>query len=309
VKLEQAITLEQAAAILGCNFVGDPSHLITGINEIHMVEPGDLVFVDHPKYYDKALKSKATTVLIDQLVDCPEGKGLLISTQPFDDFNLLIRKFRPFKPWNGVKGENVTIDENTLIQPNVTLGNNITIGKNCIIHSGVVVHDNVHIGDEVIIQANSVIGSSAFYYKKKSTGFDRLHTCGRVIIQNRVEIGALCTIDAGVTGDTTIGAGTKIDNQVHIGHDTVVGNNCLFAAQVGIAGCVRIGNNVTLWGQVGLASDMTIGDNAVLLGQSGASKDLEGGKTYFGSPVDEARTKFREVAALKKLPFIIENMD
>jgi UDP-3-O-[3-hydroxymyristoyl] glucosamine N-acyltransferase len=172
----------------------------------------------------------------------------------------------------------------------------------------VVIADNTIIGDEVIVQANSVIGSTAFYYKKKPSGFDRMHTCGRVILENRVEIGALCTIDAGVTGDTTIGEGTKIDNQVHVGHDTVIGKNCLFAAQVGIAGCVRIGNNVTLWGQVGLASDMSIGDNAVLLGQSGASKDLEGGKTYFGSPVDDARVKFREMAALKKLPSIIETL-
>jgi UDP-3-O-[3-hydroxymyristoyl] glucosamine N-acyltransferase len=309
VKLQQAITLEQAALFLGCNFIGEPNHLITGINEIHVVEPGDLVFVDHPKYYEKALKSKATTILIDQVVDCPEGKGLLISDKPFDDFNTLTKKYRPFTAWNGTKGEQVLIGEDTLIQPNVVIGNNVSIGKNCVIHSGVIIHDNVIIRDEVIIQSNSVIGSHAFYYKKKTTGYDRMLTCGRVIIHDRVEIGALCTIDAGVTGDTTIGEGTKIDNQVHIGHDTVIGKNCLFAAQVGIAGCVRIGNNVTLWGQVGLASDMSIGDNAVLLGQSGASKDLEGGKTYFGSPVDEARTKFREMAALKKLPSVIENLD
>ncbi len=307
-KLEQPLTLEQASEILGCNFVGNPQHLITGINEIHVVVSGDLVFVDHPKYYEKALKSKATTILIDQIVDCPEGKGLLISKQPFDDFNLLTRKFRPFERWETTRGGHYKVGPHTIIQPNVTIGNNVTIGDYCIIHSGVVIADNTIIGDEVIIQANSVIGSTAFYYKKKSTGFDRMHTCGRVILENRVEIGALCTIDAGVTGDTTIGEGTKIDNQVHVGHDTVIGKNCLFAAQVGIAGCVRIGNNVTLWGQVGLASDMSIGDNAVLLGQSGASKDLEGGKTYFGSPVDDARVKFREMAAVKKLPSIIETL-
>ncbi len=307
-KLEQPLTLEQASEILGCNFVGNPQHLIIGINEIHVVVPGDLVFVDHPKYYEKALKSKATTILIDQIVDCPEGKGLLISKQPFDDFNLLTRKFRPFERWETTRGAHCNVGPHTIIQPNVTIGNNVTIGDYCIIHSGVVIADNTIIGDEVIIQANSVIGSTAFYYKKKSTGFDRMHTCGRVILENRVEIGALCTIDAGVTGDTTIGEGTKIDNQVHVGHDTVIGKNCLFAAQVGIAGCVRIGNDVTLWGQVGLASDMSIGDNAVLLGQSGASKDLEGGKTYFGSPVDDARVKFREMAAVKKLPSIIETL-
>lgn len=307
-KLQQPLTLEKASQLLQCNFIGDPNHLITGINEIHVVEAGDLVFVDHPKYYARALNSNATTILLDQIVACPEGKGLLISKQPFDDFNFLTRQFRPYQQWESSRGMGLTIGENTIIQPNVTIGKNVTIGANCIIFSGVTIADNTVIGNEVIIQSNTVIGSTAFYYKKKESGFDRLHTCGSVTLEDRVEIGALCTIDAGVTGITTIGEGTKIDNQVHVGHDTVIGKNCLFAAQVGIAGCVKIGNNVTLWGQVGLAANMTIGDNAVLLGQSGASKDLEGGKTYFGSPVDDARIKFREMAALKKLPLIIESI-
>ena len=123
-----------------------------------------------------------------------------------------------------------------------------------------------------------------------------------------VEIGALCTIDAGVTGVTRIGEGTKIDNQVHIGHDTVVGKNCLMAANVGLAGCVRIENNVTLWGQVGCASDVTIGEGAIVLAQSGIAKSLEGGKTYFGSPCSEVKEKFREMAALRRLPKLLEKL-
>ena len=133
-----------------------------------------------------------------------------------------------------------------------------------------------------------------------------MHTCGGVKIEDNVEIGALCTIDAGVSGITKIGKGTKLDNQVHIGHDTVVGENCLMAAGVGLAGCVRVKNNVILWGQVGCASDVTIGDGAIVLAQSGVSKDLEGGKTYFGSPCGEVRDKFKEMAALRMLPDFIK---
>jgi UDP-3-O-[3-hydroxymyristoyl] glucosamine N-acyltransferase len=220
----------------------------------------------------------------------------------------LTRQFSPFERWIGERGSHFKAGKDTIIQPNVTIGHNVTIGDNCIIHSGVVIDDNTVIGNNVIIQSNVVIGSKAFYYKAKPTGRDRMHTCGRVILHDNVEIGANSTIDAGVTGDTTIGEGTKIDNLVHVGHDTVVGKNCLFAAQVGIAGCVVIEDNVTLWGQVGVASDVTLGEGCVVYACSGVGKNLEPGKKYFGIPAGEARIKYREVAALKNLPKIIENL-
>jgi UDP-3-O-[3-hydroxymyristoyl] glucosamine N-acyltransferase len=307
-KLDRTYSLKEFADIIGCQFVGDPNHQITGINEIHKVVPGDLVFVDHAKYYKKALESAATTILINKEVDCPEGKGLLISEEPFDDFNSLTKKFVPYKPWINDHGDEFVVGEETHIHPNVSIGHHVVIGSNTIIHSGAVLCDNTIIGDNVVIGPNSVIGHSAFYYKKKPTGYDRMHTCGRTILEDQVEIGAICTIDCGVTGDTIIGKGTKIDNQVHVGHDTVVGEDCLFAANVGIAGCVTIKNNVTLWGQVGIASDLTIHDGVTVLAQSGTNKDLEAGKTYFGSPCGEVRAKFREMAAIKKLPEILENL-
>src|SRR5690606_1741848 len=102
------------------------------------------------------------------------------------------------------------------------------------------------------------------------------------------------------------GSGTKIDNQVHIGHDSVVGKNCLFAANVGIAGCVNIEDDVTLWGQVGVASDLTIGKGVTVLAQSGVGQDLEPGKKYFGSPCKEARVAFTELASIKQLPDLIK---
>jgi UDP-3-O-[3-hydroxymyristoyl] glucosamine N-acyltransferase len=307
-KLQKPYTLEEIATIINGKIVGDPTHLVTGINEIHMVVSGDLVFVDHPKYYEKALKSAATTILIDQEVECPKGKALIISATPFDDFNRLTRHFSPFAPQKEPIGIDSEIEESAIIYPNVFIGNQVKIGKNVIIYPGASIMNGTIIEDNVIIGPNSVIGHAAFYYKKKPTGYDRMHTCGGVLLKKNVEIGASCTIDAGVTGMTTIGIGSKLDNQVHIGHDTVLGENCLLAANVGLAGCVRVENNVTLWGQVGCASDITIGEGAVVLAQSGIAKSLEGGKTYFGSPCSEVKEKFREMAALRQLPKLLEKL-
>lgn len=307
-KLNRPYTLREIADFVGCAFVGPEDHMVTGINEIHMVEPGDLVFVDHPKYYQKALNSAATTILIDQEVECPPGKGLIISKTPFDDFNRLTRHFSPFKPQSSMIGEDSIIDPSAIIYPNAFIGHRVKIGKNVTLHPGVCVMDDCIIEDNVIIGPNSVIGHYAFYYKKKPTGYDRMHSCGGVHIHKDVEIGALCTIDSGVSGMTTIGDGTKIDNQVHIGHDTVVGKHCLMAANVGLAGCVRVEDHVTIWGQVGCASDITIGEGAIILAQSGISKSLEGGKTYFGSPCAEVKIKFREMAALRRLPELLEKL-
>ncbi|MFT4600192.1 MAG: UDP-3-O-[3-hydroxymyristoyl] glucosamine N-acyltransferase [Arenicella sp.] len=307
-KLKQTTTLSELAKLLQCDFKGDPNLAISGVNEIHMVEGGDVVFVDHPKYYKKALESAADVILIDQDIPFPEGKGIIISSAPFDDFNKITKLQSPFKAWSKEINAKSGIHESVIIGPNVSIGFNVEIGAGSIIHAGAVIGDNTRIGKETIIGPNAVIGFDAFYYKKKQNGFHKMHSCGGTILADRVEIGALTTIDRGVTSFTKIGAGTKIDNQVHVGHDTQIGENCLFAANVGIAGCVVIEDNVTLWGQVGVVSDITIGEGAVVYGQSGVGRSLEGGKSYLGSPCEESRRKFKELAALKKLPFILESL-
>jgi len=308
VKFPKPYSLKKIADLINSKYIGNEDFPVFGMNEIHVVEPGDIVFVDHPKYYDKALNSKATVILINKEVDCPAGKALLISEDPFRDFNKLTNHFKPFQSSNLPISSSAKIGSNTIIQPNCYIGNNVSIGDNCIIHSNVSIYDDTVIGDNVQIHAGTVLGADAFYYKNRPEGYDQLKSGGRVVIKDNVDIGALCSIDKGVSGDTTIGEGTKLDNQIQIGHDTVIGKKCLIAAQTGIAGCVIIEDEVTIWGQVGSTSGITIGAKAVILAQTGISKSLEGNKTYFGTPADESRTKLKELASIRQIPKLIEEL-
>lgn len=302
-KLKEPLSIEYLAGIVGARVIGDGKALVRGINEIHQVEQGDITFVDHPKYYDFVLKSEASFVLIDQEPEESYGKTLLLTPSPFEAYNALAERFRPFIPSGSAISVSAQIGEGTVIQPNVFVGNYVKIGKNCIIHPNVTIYDHCVIGDNVVIQSNTAIGSDAYYYKRYPDGhYDRMKTIGAVIIENDVEIGSCCTINAGVTIHTTIGRGTKIDSMVHVGHDVVIGKNCLLCAQVGIAGNVTIGDQVTLYGKVGVSKNLHIGSHAVILASSNVGETLEGGKTYFGSPCIEARKMWRVHALMMRLP-------
>jgi len=304
--LKDPLTATDIAAMLGARAAGNTRRAVTGINELNRVRTGDLVFVDHPKYYAKALNSAATTILIDKEdVEVPEGKAIIISADPCSDYNKLVRHFAPRCAWGS---DTPRIGSGSEVHPSVVIGANVTIGESCLIMPGVVIYENTTIGDRVTIHANTVIGADSFYYKKRSGGYEKMAVGGSTVIEDDVEIGALCTIDRGVSADTRIGAGTKIDNHVQVGHDTLIGRNCLFAAQVGIAGCCIIEDDVTLWGQVGVPSKLSIGKGAVVLGQSGLIADLEGGKTYFGSPAGEWKQKMREIALMGRLPDVVKKI-
>ncbi|MEM7654828.1 MAG: UDP-3-O-(3-hydroxymyristoyl)glucosamine N-acyltransferase [Bacteroidota bacterium] len=317
-KCAQPIPIADVAAHLGCAWVGPADHLVTGLNEIHRVETGDVTFVDIEKYYAKALNSAATTIIINQEVEPPEGKALIISDDPFRDYNRAAEWFQPITPLDQVGepilgkevrlgrgvviGEGSEIGEGTEIGHNVVIGSYVKIGANCRIHANVSIYDHSLIGDEVCINAGTVIGSEAFYFKARPYGRDKMLSVGRVVIEDHVDIGANCTIDRGVSAETRIGAWTKLDNLVQIGHDTVIGKRCLIASQVGIAGVVTVEDEVILWGQVGVNKDLTIGKGAELYGKTGVMSSLEGGKTYLGMVAVEARQKLREIAAIRKLP-------
>lgn len=303
-KLAKAKSLKEIAELVNVSIVGNPDISVKGINEIHKVVEGDITFVDNPKYYKRALASKAAAVLINEEISSPNGKAMLLTDHPFNAYNTLVNHFAPFKESDKSISDTAKIGEGTLIQPHVFIGNDVTIGKNCLIHPNVAIYDGAIIGNNVIIQANTVLGSDAFYFKTENNKHNKMLSCGSLIIEDDVEIGSGCTLDRGVSGATIIGEGTKIDNLVHVGHGTVIGKNCLFAAQVGIGGKVNIEDNVILWGQVGISKDLTIGKNTVVLAQSGVVKSLDPDKVYFGSPVLEAREKMKELAIMKDLPAI-----
>jgi UDP-3-O-[3-hydroxymyristoyl] glucosamine N-acyltransferase len=311
-RFSKPVSIQWLAEFVGAKIIGDNTISALGINEIHRVENGDISFVDLEKYYAKVLNSPATVILIDKETDCPDGKALLQTSDPCGAFIKLCAFFRPFVPASAMIAPNAIIGENTIIQPNVFIGNNVTIGANCIIHSNVSIYDDSIIGNNVIINSNTVIGGDAFYFKRRNGNeilYDKMHSCGRAILHDHVEIGSNCCIDRGVSGDTTIGFGTKLDNQIHIGHDTIIGKNCLFAAQVGIAGAVNIEDNVVIYGQVGVSKDLTIGAGATILAKSGVPKSLPGGKTYFGIPVLEAKDKMEELVWVKRIPELWEKIN
>lgn len=304
-KFPAAVSINDIAQMINAKIDGDANGFATGINEIHKVEAGDIVFVDHPKYYQTCFDSAASFIIIDQHANHPPNKTLLITKEPFEAYLTIIDHFKPFSAASHMVSSNATVHESSYVGPNVFLGENVVIGAHCRIHPNVTILHDCIIGDHVVVQAGSVIGSDAFYYngkKNRDLRYKKMTSCGRVLIEDAVEIGAGCTIDRGVTHDTLIGKGTKLDNQVHIGHDVVIGKNCLIAAQVGIAGASTIEDDVILWGQVGVNKTTKIGKGTVVMGQSGVISNLTGGKIVWGTPAIDLSEKKREVIWLKRIP-------
>lgn len=296
------IKVKEVAELIHAQVIGNPEFEANGLNELHVVRPGDITFVDHPKYYNKVLNSQATIVIINKETEVPEGKVLLFHTAPFDAFQQLILHFRPFVQSNQLISPSAKIGKGTVIQPGAFIGNNVTIGENCLIHSNVSIYDNCIIGNNVIIHSSSVIGSDGYYFQKRTEGYIKFNSGGRTILEDNVEIGACCTIDRGVTSDTVIGWGTKMDNHCQVGHDTVIGKNCLIGAFAAIAGVSKIEDDVILWAKVSINKDIVIGKGAIMLATSAADKSLEGGKTYMGAPAVDVKRYWRISAAIKDLP-------
>lgn len=305
-KLPEPIPITVLAEYINAELIGDTDIKATGLNEIHKVEPGDITFSDLPKYFQKSLSSKATVIILNEEVPCPPNKAILIHPDPFQAYDSLVKRFRPSSPLTAAISDTAEIGEGTIIEPNVVIGHEVKIGKNCHIQANAYIGSFTEVGDNVIIQAGAIVASDAFYCKKYPTHYQKWTTGGRVVIENDVEIGAGCTINRGVSGDTFIGEGTKFDCLIHIGHDAVIGKHCLFAAQVGVGGNTIIEDEVVLYGQVGVAQNLRIGKGAIVMAKSGVSKNLEGGKAYFGYPASEAKDKYKELAALRLLPQIVK---
>lgn len=297
----QPLSVKELASWIGADLIGDESLVLQGINEIHKVRTGDITFVDHPKYFNAAVSSAASAIIVPSVMACPPGKVLLVVEKPFLAYEIIVNRFRPFTPIMPDAKEGQEIHSTAIIEPGAVIGPFVKIGMDCHIQSGAIIRPYTTIGDRVVIHSGAIIGTQAFYFKKWPEGYQAWTGCGRVIIENDVWIGAGTTIAQGVSGDTIIGAGTKIDCQVMIGHGVVIGKHCLVAAQAGIAGKTIVGDWCVIYGQAGLTQNLRIGDKTTILAQSGVTKDLEGGKSYFGSPAGEAREKFKELALIRNL--------
>jgi len=199
-----------------------------------------------------------------------------------------------------VIGAHAEIGDGTRIGPNATIGRGVAIGRACEIGAQTVL-GFAYVGDEVVIQPGAVIGASGFGFSAGPRGHTKIPQLGRVILQDRVEIGANSTVDRAALGDTVIGEGTKIDNLVQIGHNTRVGRHCVIAGQVGISGSVTLGDFVALGGMAGIADHVTIGDRARLAGLTGVAHDLEGGRDYGGIPARPIREWHRQMAYLSRV--------
>ena len=300
-ELATTTTAGALAKELGATLIGAAETEVRGLNEIHHVREGDLCFVDHPKYYASTLASAASVVLIDRVVACPEGKALLVHPEPFAAYNRLVWLARPRVQAKSAMSQSASVGAGTYLAPGVVLGEGVTIGEHCQLGPNCVIGDGCTLGDRVTVAAGAVIGEEGFYFKRAAEGLIPWRSGGSVRLEDDVFIGPCCTIARGVSSTTVIGRGSKLDAQVQIGHDCRIGAHVMMAAQVGVAGNCTIGDWSILQGQAGIAQNVTMGERTVIMAQSGVGRDLEGGKSWFGSPVQEARKAFRDLVMVRKL--------
>ncbi len=306
-RLPSPLLASAFAKTCGAELHGPDQHF-HGVNEIHNVEAGDLTFVDHPKYYISTLRSAASVILIDKQPSAEQlqevsasAKTLLVHPEPFAVYDALVKQHRPVQVLNERIAVNTNIHPSAVIEPGAVVGPRVTIGAHTIVQAGAVIIGPARIGAHCAIGANTVIGDKAFYFRKTQGTYTRWTSGGEVVIDDWVEIGPNCCIARGVSSETRIGEGSKLDAAIMVGHDTKIGKHCLFAAQVGIAGNVTIGDGVLVYGQVGIAQNVTIGDGAMLHAKCGVSKNLPGGQAYNGSPAQPAALHYREKAAVRRL--------
>jgi UDP-3-O-[3-hydroxymyristoyl] glucosamine N-acyltransferase len=328
----RALNLSEIAVLLGGRLVGDLDPVIEGVAGIEDAGPGDLTFVAKSQYLPKLKDSRASAVIIapGMVVDLPA----IVVEQPFHAFGEFLKHFqtdldRVFAPGIHptavvhpeadvqaarsigaycVIGPGTVLGAGTRLNSHVSLGPDVTMGAECLVYSQVTVREGTILGDRVILHSGCHIGTDGFGYVPTPEGPRKIPQVGIVVLEDDVEIGAGTCIDRATTGRTVIGAGSKIDNQVQIGHNVQVGRACAMSAQTGISGSCVLEDGVTLGGQVGVADHLRIGKGAKVAGKSGLIRDVPPGGAVFGYPALEFNEGFRLVGALRKLPDLLRRV-
>jgi UDP-3-O-[3-hydroxymyristoyl] glucosamine N-acyltransferase len=297
---------------------------ITGVSDIRTAREGDITFISSERYRKYLQGCKASCILVGEPIEglkmaqlrvpnprlafakllghfyIEPKKPLGISEHAIVSDKAIIGKDVSIFPFSYIS-DNVSVGDRTIIYPHVFIGRDAVIGEDCVFYSNVTLREKVKIGSRVIVHSGTVIGSDGFGYVSDKGKYRKIPQVGGVIIEDDVEIGSNVSVDRATTGNTTIGAGTKIDNLVQIAHNVTVGRNSLIIAQVGIAGSSEIGDYVTLAGQAGIVDHVRIESGTVIGAQSGVTGNLEKG-IYSGSPVMPHREWLKAQVVFGRLP-------
>ena len=329
------LTADAIAAAVGGRVLGDPNARVTGIAPLDRARSEDLSFLASPKYAPLMAASRAGVVLIAPALTEAAGqaRARVVVDKPHDALLSLIPRFYRghvhipgihstavvgrgvtlgrdvFIGPYAVLGEGASIGDRTAIGAHVVLGAGVRVGSDSQLYPQVTAYSGTSLGSRVIVHAGARLGSDGFGYVFRDGRHDKIPHVGRCMIEDDVEIGANTTIDRGSIDDTVIGAGTKIDNLVHIAHNCRIGRLCLIMAQVGIAGSVRVEDGCILAGQVGISGHNTIGKGATLAAQAGVFGDIPAGETWSGYPARPHKEALRAQAALFKLQPLLRRLE
>jgi len=310
---------------------GDGDVTITGVGHLEDANEGEITFADGPRVQSLADSSRASALIVPPDVEV-RHKPFIVTEDPRLAFSKVLELFAPdLHPAPGVHptavvGHNVTLGEDVSIGANAYVGDGVfigagsiiyplayvgpetVIGSGCEIHPQVYVGPRVQIGNRVIVHAGASVGADGFGYLQTAEGHRKIPQIGSVIVDDDVEIGANSTIDRATVDATRIGAGTKIDDQVHVAHNVVLGRNCLLCGQVGIAGSTTIGNNVVMGGQAGVNDHVEIGDDVIVAARTSVFGNLSEPGIYSGYPAGPHHQQLRVIAHMRRLPRLMDRI-